>query len=355
MEGHVLRQAVHGQISPDGHKRPLRPPECLVEDILLKQSDDHNINAEGVSVENAVVLDDGDSREGLAESSDGSQEDPELGCSTLMEDDDDVDEDAVPDSYDSRANSEDEDNEIICKKLTDADTEGMQTLETSCDDPGEAPLISGGVAGHITSSQKSHREDKSFICSECGMFFDRYSNLVRHQRVHTGERPFVCTECNKSYTQSAHLTRHQKSHTAVKTYPCRDCGYRFAHKAQLEIHRKAHRGRTQYACAVCGKCFIKYPNLLAHQQVHLQPKPEPKFFHCSLCEEKFIHKSDLAKHERGHTGEKFLCFKCGIRFSCSSSLHRHQKFLCFKCGIRFSCSSSLHRHQKIHCVGTMAE
>ncbi|XP_063290614.1 zinc finger protein 484-like [Pelobates fuscus] len=219
--------------------------------------------------------------------------------------------------------SSDQNDEIISNELMDTDVQRTPLLQSSYDYSNNLGELDN--VNRQTSHQKGYREGKSFICSECGMCFDRHSNLLRHEPVHTGERPFVCMECNKSYTQKADLTRHQKSHTALKTYPCRDCGYHFDHKAQLVIHRKAHRGRTQFACAVCGKCFIKHSNLLLHQKVHMEPKPEPKLLECLLCDEKFIHKRDLAKHRRVHTGEKFLCFKCGVRFSCISSLHRHQK------------------------------
>ncbi|KAM8923958.1 uncharacterized protein RCH25_008702 [Pelodytes ibericus] len=326
MEKIDLDHTDHIQNSPDGHHIFLSSPENVMEDITLVQTDHVAVGKENPKNSSTANIERSESLEAGNASGSLIYEDQEVTeleyCAAGHKEEDDT----YPYTYGALPLTDftcNENSGIINNEFTDSDPQRAPSLESPYDYNenlgyfDQLFISKSDLAKH----RKSNKEEKSFICSECGIFFDRYSNLLRHQRVHTGERPYVCSVCEKSYTQSAHLVRHQKSHTTVKTFPCRDCGHIFAHKAELVIHQKAHRGRTQYACGVCGKCFIHQSNLVAHQRIHLEAKP----LACSLCDKTFVHKSDLVKHERIHTGEKYLCFECGIRFSCSSSLHRHQK------------------------------
>ncbi|XP_072279771.1 oocyte zinc finger protein XlCOF7.1-like [Pyxicephalus adspersus] len=68
----------------------------------------------------------------------------------------------------------------------------------------------------FVSNGHYYKAHKAFRCPECGKYFPKKTDIVRHLRSHTGERPFSCPECKKSFTQSSHLTRHLRIHSGVK-------------------------------------------------------------------------------------------------------------------------------------------
>ncbi|NWS79110.1 ZN180 protein, partial [Crotophaga sulcirostris] len=53
-------------------------------------------------------------------------------------------------------------------------------------------------------------------CGQCGRAFSRRSSLVVHQRSHLEQKPFLCLDCPKSFTCSYQLIRHQQVHGEEK-------------------------------------------------------------------------------------------------------------------------------------------
>ena len=68
----------------------------------------------------------------------------------------------------------------------------------------------------LTTHERTHTGEKTYVCGECGRTFSDKSVLITHERTHTGEKPYVCGECGRSFSQKTHLIRHQRTHTGEK-------------------------------------------------------------------------------------------------------------------------------------------
>ena len=144
---------------------------------------------------------------------------------------------------------------------------------------------------------------------------------------------------------------HQKKQTQNITFSCKICEDYFLNRSSLKRHQMAHSGLRPYTCNNCNKTFKEENHLGTHKLIH-----QGKTHKCKFCEKSFTQKGNLMTHYRTHSGEKpFSCDECEQTFTQSSHLLAHQRFhagekpfVCIVCKKYFTQASNLIEHGRLH-------
>ena len=216
--------------------------------------------------------------------------------------------------------------------------------------------------------------EKRYKCRQCGEFFGRIENLVRHRKSHKDDiQRFQCKKCEKYFTTKATCQRHEKTvHSTEKPFQCKQCGKRFNRTDVLAKHCKisksqcgrsfsnagilvshklrAHNLLQRYKCNNYGKGFSNAANFRQHKQIHAEVK-RPK---CEQCGRRFTNAGNLAIHSKAHQ-KSFKRKDDREDLNGAANLKGHKQIhsgdrrpQCEQCGRRFTNAGNLALHSKTH-------
>lgn len=78
-------------------------------------------------------------------------------------------------------------------------------------------------------------------------------------------------------------------------YKCWICHKKYVTRSGVLMHVKVkHEGQFSAYCEICGKGFQRKLHLIGHMAVHGLPMQ----YECSVCGQKYAHKTSLRSHEK---------------------------------------------------------
>ncbi|ODM91029.1 putative zinc finger protein, partial [Orchesella cincta] len=157
-----------------------------------------------------------------------------------------------------------------------------------------------------------------------------------------------CLVCGKYFTNSHTYLRHVFYHINERPFRCSKCGKAFRTTQILKLHQRVHSDNNtmNYKCSRC-------PKMLASKTTYLRKEKSAMF-----VQKKFNSSSQLSAHKLTHTKIKnFSCLFCDHRSHSLGHFMGHLKtkhigekpYPCRKCSAAYASSSSLKSHiQRVH-------
>ncbi len=101
-----------------------------------------------------------------------------------------------------------------------------------------------------------------FQCDTCSKTFGRQFDLQRHIDTVHGTTCFVCDKCDRQFNRKDNFLTHSR----ICKLECKYCKSSFEHSRLLNEHIHSEHGDKKFMCAKCGKKYSAKRYLMKHQQ-----------------------------------------------------------------------------------------
>ncbi|KAK6635566.1 hypothetical protein RUM44_000818 [Polyplax serrata] len=171
-----------------------------------------------------------------------------------------------------------------------------------------------------------HKTAEVFKCHLCESMFKKHLQLKNHLSVHLGLKPFSCKTCSDSFVSKGELKKHERRH---KLYQCTEENCQkisFITFHALRRHIKNEHPKW-LKCDFCGKTYKNKYTLTEHILSHL-PKEDRLVLNCPYddCKRYYFYQRNLDHHIKSyHHNINHLCVICNETFVNKSKLKKHQE------------------------------
>lgn len=113
-------------------------------------------------------------------------------------------------------------------------------------------------------NKRNRKTQNRYSCTNCSETFYTEEKLQRHAALHDPTRAYRCGECNKSFSKKSHLNIHLRCHAKKedKKFMCKECGQQFMYSYLLKQHSYKHTDEKPFPCPKCDKGNLFTTNML---------------------------------------------------------------------------------------------
>ncbi|KYM94218.1 PREDICTED: uncharacterized protein LOC108781512 [Cyphomyrmex costatus] len=119
------------------------------------------------------------------------------------------------------------------------------------------------LSNHVWKHKLHH------LCYRCGIAYRNKPDITKHLFWKHGTESVLCRKClQKKWPHIYHFC------IPPTAFVCEECGLSFGRAVALKVHKRLHSGDSPYGCDECEQRFISRKLLAKHQATHREPEPE---------------------------------------------------------------------------------
>ena len=146
------------------------------------------------------------------------------------------------------------------------------------------------LSNHVWKHKLHH------LCYRCGIAYRNKPDITKHLFWKHGTESVLCKKClQKKWPHVYHFC------IPPNAFVCEECNSSFSRAVALKVHKRLHAGDLPYACSECEERFISRKLLIKHQKKHSEPS-SPK----DALETKFQENGPIGEIERQEAERKVL-------------------------------------------------
>ncbi|XP_011632564.1 uncharacterized protein LOC105424170 [Pogonomyrmex barbatus] len=119
------------------------------------------------------------------------------------------------------------------------------------------------LSNHVWKHKLHH------LCYRCGIAYRNKPDITKHLFWKHGTESVLCRKClQKKWPHIYHFC------IPPTAFVCEECGSSFGRAVALKVHKRLHSGDLPYDCNECEQRFISRKLLAKHQTTHREPEAE---------------------------------------------------------------------------------